>query len=387
MRLQRGFQVTVCASIFLFAVAGLAQTPRPPKPRRSFPLTRFYDAPKPLPAGQPGDLIRSEPFDQYDLPLVVAMRILYRSQSASGFDVPVSGVVLTPAGDPPASGWPVIAWAHAFSGAARSCAPSVARNLDYGPSFAMWIGLGYAVVATDYAGLGSDARSSVIDMTSNANDVVNAVKAAHAAVPHLGPRWIALGDSEGAPAVVALDELEQENRDPNYLGSIALSGVGDAKDVYERLAKGSERGRIALLAHGIKTVDPEFEAKEILTAKGMTVYDQVGEICAPPASSSEELLKAGWNRNPFVQKFFDRNRVGEKKSAAPLLVISGEADAIFPFDLVSSAVARLCQQGDLVQFDHYPNLDRNRVPGESVTEQTSWVRDRFAGKQVPGNCP
>jgi pimeloyl-ACP methyl ester carboxylesterase len=358
----------------------------PPKPSRSFPLTKFYGAPQPLPRGKPGELIRSEPFDQYDLPFVVTVRILYHSQSASGADVAASGVVLTPAGEPPSGGWPMIAWAHAFSGAARQCAPSLARNLDYGPSFAMWIGLGYAVVVTDYAGLGSDVRNAVMDMHSNANDVVNAVKAARAAVPHLAEKWVALGDSEGAAAVVALDEAESEVRDPGYLGSVALSGVADVKDVHERLAKGIDRGRLALLTYGVKTVTPQFEARDMLNPKGMLFYDQIAQVCGSPASSSDDLLKAGWESNPFVQQFFSNNRVGEKRTAAPLLVITGEADPIFPVDLVASAVNRMCKQGDRVQFDRYPALSRFQIPGETVTEQTSWIRERFAGKPAPGNC-
>lgn len=355
--------------------------------RPPFPLTDFYNTPKPLPAGKPGELIRSQRFDDYDLPFTFATRILYHSQSASGADVPVSGVVLTPSGNPPAGGWPVIAWAHAFSGAARSCAPSLARNLDYGPSFGLWIGLHYAVVATDYAGLGSDGRNAVIDMTSNANDVINAVKAAHTAVPTLGAKWVALGDSEGAPAVIALDEMESETRDPNYLGSAALSGVADMRDVYERLAKGNERGALALLAYAIKTVSTEFDPAAMLTTKGISAYDQLSRSCAPPVHSSDELLKPGWESQAPVQQFFSRNRVGERKAAAPLLVISGESDPIFPIDLVISAVGGMCKQGDRVLFDRYPNLDRLRVPGESITEQTSWIRDRFASKAAPGNCP
>jgi hypothetical protein len=374
--------------LVLSCLVGMAQTAplKPPKITPSFPLTRFYDTAKPLPAGKPGELIRSEPFDQYDLPFVVTLRILYHSRSATGDDVAVSGVVLTPAGDPPAGGWPVIAWAHAFSGAARQCAPSLARNLDYGPAFAMWIGLGYAVVATDYAGLGSDFPSAVMDMQSNANDVLYAVKAAHAAVPQLGNRWIALGDSEGASAVIVLDEMQSDTRDPGFLGSIALSGVADVSDVYQRLAKEDSRGRVALLAYAVKTVSPRFELKEVLTPKGMSFYDQVRRSCGPPGNSSDELLKPGWESNQFVQQFFARNRVGEKRAAAPLLVIAGEVDGIFPLDLVSAAVGRMCKQGDRLQFDHYPKLDRMQVPGESVTEQTSWIRERFAGKPAPGNC-
>ena len=44
----------------------------------------------------------------------------------------VSAVVLIPDGKPPAGGWPVIAWAHEFSGAARQCAPSLMKNLAWG---------------------------------------------------------------------------------------------------------------------------------------------------------------------------------------------------------------------------------------------------------------
>ena len=374
------------ALCIIVSIAGVAQTTPlwRPKVRPPFPLTKFYDTPKPLPAGKPGDLIRSEHFDDYDLPFVTTLRILYHSRTATGADVPVSGVVVTPPGDPPAGGWPVIAWAHAFSGAARQCAPSLARNLDYGPAFTMWTGLHYAVVATDYAGLGSDARNAVMDMQSNANDMINAVKAAHTAVPDLGAKWIALGDSEGAAAVVALDEMQS---DPGYLGSVALSGVTDAKDVYERLAKGNDRGRLALLAYAVKTVSPDFDPTTVLTAKGLSFYEQIGHSCAPPASSSDEIATPGWDANPAVQQFFSTNRLGEKRASAPLLVIAGDSDAIFPIDLVTSSVARMCKQGARVQFDRYPGLDRLRVPGESITEQTSWIRDRFAGKAAPGNCP
>ncbi len=88
-----------------------------------------------------------------------------------------------------------------------------------------------------------------------------------------------------------------------------------------------------------------------------------------------------------MQQFFARNRVGEARAVAPLLVIAGEADPMFPVDLVASTVARLCQAGDRVQFDRYPGLTRLQIPGETVTEQTSWIRERFAGKAAPGNCP
>lgn len=50
-----------------------------------------------MPAGKPGELIRSESFEEYELPFSVsAVRILYHSRSAAGEDVAASGVILIP---------------------------------------------------------------------------------------------------------------------------------------------------------------------------------------------------------------------------------------------------------------------------------------------------
>jgi hypothetical protein len=127
---------------------------------RDLPITKFYNTPDPFPAGKAGALIRSQAIEQYDIPYSVsAVRILYHSRSASGEDVAASGIVLFPyEKKPPAGGWPVIAWAHGSTGVARRCAPSLMRNIGHGPFLAMYVKLGYAVVATDYTGLGTNFR-------------------------------------------------------------------------------------------------------------------------------------------------------------------------------------------------------------------------------------
>ena len=84
-------------------------------------------------------------------------RFLYRSRSVAGTDVPASGVILLPNGTPPARGWPVVVWAHGTSGVARTAAPSLMKDLYYGwEGLLQWPLLGYAVVAPDYAGLGTN---------------------------------------------------------------------------------------------------------------------------------------------------------------------------------------------------------------------------------------
>ena len=377
--------------VFLAGAAGArAQSPSSAdrSQRLRLPLSRFYDVPNPMPPARPGELIRSETSDQYDVPYdMSALRILYHSRSAQGEDVAVSGVVLFPGGTPPAGGWPIIAWAHDFGGSARACAPSLVRNLNAGPLLTMYVGLGYAIVASDYAGLGTEFPNAALDMRSNALDVIYSVPAARTAVPHLGARWIAAGYGQGGLAVVGVAEAENKMKDRNYLGGMAISGVGDAAELFERLARAASYPMPAILAQGIKSIFPHFQAEEILTPKAMPIYRGIGDICSPPGIPSGEMLKPGSENNRFVKDFFTRNTPGEKPAFSPLFIISGDADPIAPSSLAAGTVARMCKQGDRVLFRKYPELDASAVMGNSVSEQISWIRARFTGRPAPSSCP
>src|ERR1700687_870620 len=383
----------------LFAGAGATvfaqgQAPAPAKPRRTprtLPLTKFYDTPNPLPAGKPGELIRSEPFDGYDLPYEIsAVRILYHSRSPSGEDVAVSGVVLVPDGTPPAGGWPVIAWAHDFIGSARQCAPSLRRNLSQGPLLSMYVGVGYAVVASDYAGLGTSFPNAALDMRSNALDVIYSISAARAALPQLGTKWVAAGYSHGGLVAVGVAEAGSEAGNPDYLGAIAISGLTEAQENFEHLAQGPSHRMLVFLAEGIKPVFPKFQVEEMLTDKAMLLYQHIAHACEAsfgPELAANEMLKPGWENNPYVKNFFARDTPGGKPVHGPLLLISGEADPEAPSAFTDTVVARLCKQKDRVLFIKYPGLKASAVIGESVSEQISWIRARFLSLPAPSNCP
>jgi pimeloyl-ACP methyl ester carboxylesterase len=372
-----------------FAQAQTAASTKGLRLSATLPLTSFYDTPHPLPPGKPGELIRTEPIDQYNLPYELsALRILYHSRTANGEDAAVSGVVLIPDGKPPAGGWPVIAWAHEFRGAARQCAPSLMKNLGAGPILAMYANLGYAVVATDYSGLGADSSKPVLDMQSNALDVIYSVAAARAAMKEIGPKWIAVGPFEGGMAVVAV--AESEVRDPNYLGSVATSGVADAQEAYERFAQGSSSSNrmLLVLASTVKALYPEFQVSDMLKDTALPPYQHVAQTCGGETEPefTNGMLKPGWESNRFVKEFFTRNTPGQRAAHGPLLVISGEADPAIPAEMTGKAVARMCKQGNRILFLKYPDLDASGVMGASVADQISWIKARFAGYVAPGNC-
>ncbi len=360
--------------------------------QRVLPLTKFYDAPDPLPAGKPGELIRSEDVEQYELPYTVsAVRILYHSRSAAGGDVAVSGVVLLPSdGKPPAGGWPVIAWAHEATAVARACAPSLMRNVGYGPFLSMYVNLGYAVVATDYTGLGTNFRNAFMDGPSNATDVINSIPAARTAEPELGARWIVMGEAEGGLTALAVAEKENEIRDPGYLGAVTISEVASAKEIFEQSA-GSSSVMLASLAYGIKSVYPQFQVTDILTEKALPLYRNLDQVCSEARSVAElspaQTVKPGWESNDFVRQFFDRNRVGETRASGPILVITSDAAPAAIATTTSQAIARMCKQGDRVQWERYDDLNPGDLIGDSVRGQIGWIEARFAGRAATTNCP
>ena len=62
------FLKVLCAVVLFAGATTFAQSQAPAPAKlghtpHTLPLTKFYDTPNPLPAGKPGELIRSEPFD------------------------------------------------------------------------------------------------------------------------------------------------------------------------------------------------------------------------------------------------------------------------------------------------------------------------------------
>jgi hypothetical protein len=253
----------------------------------------------------------------------------------------------------------------------------------------MYVGLGYAVVASDYAGLGTNFPYAVLDVPSNAQDVINSVAAARTALPQLGSKWLVAGYAHGSRVAVGVAEALPKNSNKEYLGAIGILGVADPPEFFEHLGHGPSYPKLIFLAQGIKNQYAEFRVDDMLTDKSMTLYKNLGDSCEESigeAPNSNELLKAGWQNNPYIKDFFSKNALGRKPAFSPLLLISGETDGEAPSSLTAALVSRLCQQKDPVLFVNYPGLNPSAVLGNSVGEQVSWIRARFSGQPAPSNC-
>jgi len=363
----------------------------------ALPIGDFYSTPANLLQTKPGDLLRKESFAGYTLPKgATAVRILYHSLDATGGDVATSGVVLIPAGTAPATGWPIIAWAHGTSGVARLCAPSAMKDVYYGDEGLMpMVAAGFAVVATDYHGLGTPGPHQYVNKTAQARDVVYAIPAARAAVPSLGAKWVADGHSQGGLAAFGVAEAEHDLKDPNYLGAVSVAGVAREADFFSHLSNTPGVGfYLAFMAAGIHARYPDFNPHDLLsdsvlehyadvTTKGCFYYAYATYAAAPAGT----LLRPHWEKSASVHRFFEGNAVGAAPIGGPLFVIAGEADQTVPIVAVRAAVKQLCDAKQPVTFRSYPGLDHDPTMEKSTPVQLEWIRARFAGKPAVSNCP
>jgi pimeloyl-ACP methyl ester carboxylesterase len=367
--------------------------------RDALPLTDFYTPPSALSASASGALLRSETFAGYELPPGAhAVRILYHSKARDGHDVAASGVVLIPAGTPPAHGWPVIAWAHGTSGVARQCAPSLMKDLAYGNEGLMpMVAAGFAVVATDYAGLGTPGLHEYDNKIAQANDVVYSIPAAHAAVPSLGARWVVIGHSQGGTAVWGVAELEATLKDPSYAGGISVAGDMDFDWFLEHDAhsfKTISAMYWPLTAFGIKASYPTFNPARLLTRPFLERYaDATRRGCwnydyaVADEVGNRRAVRSGWERIPELRRYNADNHSGDRPIYAPLLVLAGDDDQSVNFTNVKNGVARACKNGLAVEFMHKAGLDHDPLMEKTIDLQLEWTRDRLANHPwQPNTC-
>lgn len=130
-------------------------------------LSSFYDVGD-WQAGPPGTLVKAEPIDGAPDGMRL-YRIMYQSTDLQGNAIPVTGLYAVPAGDPPPGGFPLIGFAHGTTGVGRACGmsqtpltPNTPAYSNFVPHIEPLVEQGWAVVSTDYSGLGAPGPSSYL---------------------------------------------------------------------------------------------------------------------------------------------------------------------------------------------------------------------------------
>jgi pimeloyl-ACP methyl ester carboxylesterase len=364
--------------------------------QNALPLTDFYRAPS-LADSRPGDLLRKQVIKDYTIGLdATAVRVLYHSQAADGRDVATSAVIFIPAGPPPEGGWPMIAWAHGTSGVAQTCAPSLTKDVYYGDLLNSMIRAGFAVVATDYHGLGTIGPHQYANKKAQGHDVVYSIPAARAAVSTLGQSWVAVGHSQGGLAAWGVAELEAQKSDAGYHGAVSVAGASDVRDLWVNWSASGKDAAFYMpyMAYGVTAVSSDFTPAQMLIG---TVFERYADVttkgCWGYASamfldlpSTAEVVKSGWDRIPAVKRYLTENQLGNMQVAQPLLIIAGEKDGTVSLASMKKVVHRACEKNISLEFRTYP-FDHGPTMNHSLPDILKWVRDRLDDKPALNSCP
>lgn len=366
----------------------------------SIARTSFYDAPTPLPWAPAGTLIRSQATDDYSTggTALPATRILYHSRTSHGKDIAASGVVLVPSGPAPKGGWPVVVDAHGTSGVGVDCAPSLMRDLYHGDQIKQFLDHGYAVVAPDYAGLGTTGAPEALDAAAEAADMIAGFHAARQLNPELGGRWVMWGHSQGGGAALGVAEAEHRIKDPDYLGAVVTSPAADlTADIQHMVATPGIAGFASLAVVGARDVNPRIDPASILTPTALqrlpitaqgclgVVLATYGDLSNAPASTTP-MTQPGYLNDPRFKAFLRKNSTGDRPVAGPVLLLQGGADYAITKTETDAVAASLRAHGAEVTYHVYPGLYHDTDPTQGQTgiddgampEILAWIGARFA---------
>ncbi|MFI9846559.1 alpha/beta fold hydrolase [Nonomuraea sp. NPDC051941] len=364
--------------------------------QNALPRTAFYDAPDPLPWAPGGTLIRAETTSDYvveDKP-VEAVRVLYHSRTSRGRDVAASGVVLVPQDRPrPAGGWKVVVDAHGASGIAAGCAPSLMRDLYHGNQMVRFLEQGYAVVAPDYAGLGTTGRPELLNKAAAAEDIAGAVRSARQAVPGLSGEWVLWGHSQGGGAALAFAERQLTRPVPGYRGVVVTSPAADLPTLAAHVATTVPYGGFApLLAQGAAYSDPAIDVGRLLTPVAVARMDGARNGCLGVATAvyadltGPALIQPGYSGDPRFTRYLRDNSVGQKRVAGPVLFLQGGADTVTPESVNTKVAGELRGTGTQVTYRVYDGLEHDTygaatgIDDGAMADILAWVGARFAAR-------
>lgn len=350
--------------------------------------------------GPAGSLIRREKMS-FTPNGVDAYRLLYRSTGLHGEPIAVSAMLLVPQGAPPPGGRKIIAWAHPTTGVVPRCAPSL-PPVQFGQIQGLddMIARGYAVVATDYPGLGTSGPHPYLVGDSEAKAVLDSVRAARSQ-PEVGggARFAVWGHSQGGQAALFTGLLAK-----SYAPELDLVGVAAAAPATDL---------DALLVADLNTVSGKnltsmtlwswsriFDAPlaPLVAPAAVPTIDQLAGECI---ESLVDLFERAETEKPLEQNFLitqnlagvepwgrelKLNSPGVLPAAIPVFLAQGAQDKIVRPQVTKNYMDQLCRAGSRVALLSLPQSGHAYAGRDAAPDAVAWMADRFSGAPAPTSC-
>lgn len=372
--------LAVAAGVAVAAPASAVPAPPPePAPIWSGLDVRDYSGPVP---SRPGTLVRAVPLDpRLRLPgAASATRVLYSTVDGLGRPAVSTGSITLPPGSPPPGGWPVLAWAHGTVGMGDDCAPSAQRpSADDISYLGHWLRRGYAIVATDYVGMGTPGPLYYLDGVAAAHSVVDSVVAAERSDLPLARRWAVLGHSQGAGAALNAARYAQTfsaGSGLDYRGGLATGVPANLESVIQTLGPQfppvvlprALNAYILYILAGLRSARPDLRVDDLLTTSGRRLVDLADVACGKQLRPVTEGLDL---RTVFARPLASipdvygvlRRYLGTPDSGytRPVFIGQGLVDVNVPAPSALSLAAQMTANRQPLELHVYPAADHPGV--------------------------
>lgn len=394
----------IALSVGAFPDLSVAQTPQPDVQQGDGGTSAFYIWNYAIPA-VPGTLLRQEDLPpQLGLPNAGAQyRILYSSTDGVGGKAPVavSGTVFLPTGVAPAGGWPLVLWAHGTTGMADVSAPSWEGQFDvYRKYLAAWLDAGFAVVASDYQGLGVPGPHPYLNTRPEAYNVLDSARVALRTFPQIGNRMIAVGHSQGAAAAFATGgHARQYAPELNYLGTVT-SGVPYASPKTAGSTANYDQDKVdpaisymLLMMLMAQQTHPDLKASDMLTERAAPLLARIGSLSGDALYT--ESMKAGltWSNSfkpdalaQLIGITMPLMEYSTLKLDRPVFIGIGADDSVALPAVQQMLVDDACAAGTTVEARHYAGADHDGVLASSLADSLAFARQLSAGGAITSTC-
>ncbi len=397
----RNLFVAALAAFAALTGAGLAQAA---ELRGDGGVSAFYTWDGPV-TGRPGKLLRTEPAPAA-VELVNAsrsLRILYTS--TDGLDgkskVVVSGALYIPKGAAPKGGWPLMAWAHGTVGVADICAPSwagrSARDVTY---LNFWLDKGYAIVASDYQGLGTPGGHPYLATRPAAYNVLDSVRAVQGGGYGLSRKVVLIGQSQGGGAAFATAGYARTYApELDIRGSVATGTPYFSPEA--QLALDAARPKDAvdpLLGYGfyamslVEQMDPTFRIDDYISDAALPVVRASANSCFTTLVRQITDARLTYNLSykkdisPLTLRAYGLMGYATLRMPRPIFMGTGAVDRDVPPGMQVNLGNDACKAGSVIEQHVYPGLDHSGTVNGSTGDSSVFVRKVFAGEKVAGNC-
>lgn len=353
----------------------------------------------------PGSLIRQGQLQPHQSIKTASKNIRLLYTSTSGIDdsstVVVSGALFLPKGNPPKEGWPLILWSHGTVGIADSCAPSWTGYIPVHQEYLeRWLNEGYAIVASDYQGLGTKGTHPYLATKPAAYSNLDILRAVKSSDAPLSEKVVIVGQSQGAGAAVATAGYA-----PKYAPELDIQGVvatgvplftpkaieiiqsSRPQDVVDPML-----GYNFLALTLVQLFDPNFEMSEYIYDEYLPLVNEVAQICNRDMRG--KITELGLTHNMVfkadpvkpLQVAFDKMSYPTLGLSVPLFVGIGKNDRDTPLRMQQAVVEMACASGSIVEAHVYDGFEHISVLNHSTKDSVSFVASLMAGKRVEGNC-